>query len=115
MLPVNTNAERSLYFDVNHIEYHYEELDTNCINFISGYKVIFLSSSIYIEDQEILNKVYIESEGQENGLYGAIVKVVIRRNAIGITFNSAKKLMGKYEYVELRLGKDVNEKLGFYL
>ena len=70
--------ETVLRFDAERIAFTLDECETNAVTFIEGDKSFFLSAATALDEDPILNQIYSEIDGQENGRDGAIARLAVR-------------------------------------
>jgi len=87
------------------IEFIYDDLDTNALNFIlrdGGHPGYFcFQAGVFLEEDEQLNEPYLEWNGQENARSGGIEQITFLPGSIQIQFPADRPYLGKYGAVEI--------------
>ena len=78
--------EKLLEISSSKIDMHYNELDSNAINFFheNGYLSIQIQSYIDEDNEDIENETYFEFNNESTGQYIAIKKLSIKSDQISI-------------------------------
>lgn len=83
------------------IEFVYDQLDTNAINFQLQDGYLSIQTSVYLEEDEQLNEPYIEFNGQGNAQVGGVERVAFFRNKISIEFFESSPFLDTYSSVDI--------------
>ena len=84
-----------------HVEFVYDELDTNAINFQLEGGYLSIQTGVYLEDDERLNEAFIEFNEQGNAQCGGIERVTFFRDKISINFPESAPYLGEYCSVDV--------------
>jgi CRISPR/Cas system-associated protein endoribonuclease Cas2 len=93
------------------VEFHYDENDTNAINFLVEGGYLSLQIGVYVDPCENppSTEPHIELDSQEKAQYGGIGLVVFYPDKL--TINFSKKFLKKYDQVEILVGSTVDKKI----
>ncbi|GKT16789.1 hypothetical protein AVHY2522_12960 [Acidovorax sp. SUPP2522] len=92
-------------------EYHYDENDTNAVNFITQNGYLSLQICVYIDpgDDPPLTEPHIELDSQKGGHYGGVDIVEFHPDKIIIYFK--KKFLKKYDQVVISIPWGVDKEM----
>ncbi len=93
------------------VEFHYDENDTNAINFFVDGGYLSLQICVYVDPSESppSTEPHIELNSQEQAHYGGIGSVAFYCDKL--TINFPKKFLRKYDQVEILVGSKVDKKI----
>lgn len=102
----------NIKLDVQKIEFIYDDLDTNAINFIlvdGGYFCI--QTGVYLEADEVLNLPSFEYNDQGNSQFGGLKNVTFSNQSIRLTFSETEPFIKKYSDVDLHIKEEISRKI----
>lgn len=101
-------ADKTLEIFASQIEMHYDELDTNAINFqfVNGYLSIQIQIYIDPDNSPEENEPYFEMQDDSTGQYINIKRVYLDKNLISIKLSEAFCL--KYYNISIYLPYELN-------
>lgn len=88
-----------LSLSVDKVEFIYDQMDTNAINFIHNNEYLSIQTAVYLEEKESLNKPYVEMNSQDQSGYVDIKTVSVYNDKIRFVFE--KPFLGKYTMIEV--------------
>ncbi|MDA8455334.1 hypothetical protein M4R22_11240 [Acidovorax sp. GBBC 3334] len=93
------------------IDYHYDENDTNAVNFITQDGYLSLQICVYIDpgDDPPLTEPHIELNSQSGGHYGGIDFVEFHPDRIIIFFK--KRFLREYDQIGISIPSGVDKKM----
>jgi hypothetical protein len=98
-----------LRLNVNAIDFIYDELDSNAVNFLVDNGYFSIQTSIYLEDDERLNEPFIELNEPSNVQCGGIEQVLFADNEITIEFSPTSMLVNRFTTVRLGIASGVSK------
>ncbi|WCM93953.1 hypothetical protein M5C99_04260 [Acidovorax sp. NCPPB 2350] len=92
-------------------EYHYDENDTNAVNFITQNGYLSLQICVYIDpgDDPPLTEPHIELDSQSGGHYGGIDSVEFHPTKVEISFR--KRFLKKYDQISITIPWGIDEEI----
>lgn len=98
-------------FKGKHVEYVYDSLDTNAINFRSSTGYFSIQTGVYLEEDDRLNEPFFELNSQEQSQSGGLAGVLFEEAKITLSFQAARPFGGEYATVQIELAGGVSRKL----
>lgn len=96
------------------IDFIYDELDTNAINFQFADGYFSIQICVYlesIEEDECINDPYFELNDQAYSQAGGINKIIFYNNKIVLSFKKERMFLDKYDEVIINIKDGVNKKI----
>jgi hypothetical protein len=93
------------------VELTYDELDTNAANFRLQDGYFSIQTSVYLEDDDLLNEPFLELNNQSQAQCGSIERVTFGDAHLVIKLEDSSPFLEKYRSIRLLLHDGISKEL----
>jgi len=101
----------TLVFKADDVEYVYDTLDTNAINFRSSSGYFSIQTGVYLEEDDRLNEPFLELNSQAQSQSGGLAGVLFQDACVTLSFQAARPFLRRYTTVQVDLPMAVPRQL----
>ena len=100
-----------LAIEANKIEFIYDELDTNAINFQTDDGYFSIQTCVYLEEDDELNKPQFELNDQGNSQNDGLESIIFSEKLITLNFLEKEKFIKKYKAIKIKIPENIDRKV----